>query len=580
MTDSNESAHHGATRSRLAGRVLIVALLAGAALGACSRDQPTGPEGARAVPDGPSFTLNPACDPGLGGVIHSDTVHTAVTWARADNPHFVYSALSVTGAGHLTLEPGVIVCAGPVGYLSVSYGGTLTAIGLDTARIVFTAIDSAQRWSGMGFSAGPATTHSLKNVTIEHIHPSQGITSFDLNAVVIDSAVIRQAGSGVYLMGRGSGISRSRVDTAGSATSAAVTLGTMGRFEETTIRGARGTGLQVIGANGVSLLGGRIEGSGGVGLKVTTPGYGIVAGRPIRVVGGASYPAEMVVSAPPRIYTAGVHHDSLKGNARDTLVITGGSLGWLGFATKTLPWRVTGQIDVTYMGLLHLLPGASLTFDGGAGIYAYGGGRVVARGTPADRVLFTGNQWGGIALASPPASWTYLTNVVIEKTSGVAVTAFSGHPVVIDSAVFRQNGAAVELMSQGSRISRSRVDTTHLAQGAVVLGANSILESTLIRASAGDGVSVASAGVQILSCDIRGSAGNGIDLGVAVSVHDCNLVGNGGPGIRNLDPATANVEDVWWGDAAGPAGPSGDGVSGLLDYTPWRTTPFVLPYVP
>lgn len=579
MTPLDQDAHPYVRRGRLIARALTVALLAGAALGACVRDQPTGPEGARAVPDRPSFTLNPACDPGLGGVTHSDTIRTAVTWARADNPHIVWD-LSVTGAGHLTLEPGVLVCVAPVGHINVSYGGTLTAIGLDTARIVFTAMYPAIPWGGMGFSEGPATTHSLKNVTIEHIDPGQGISSVGLNALVIDSAVIRHVGNGVYLMGRGSGISRSRVDTAGNAMFAAVTLGTMGRFEETAIRGARGTGLLVIGANGVSLLGGRIEGSGGVGLKVTTPGYGIVAGRPIRVVGGASYPAEMVVSAPPRIYTALVHHDSLKGNARDTLVITGGNLGWLGFATKTLPWRVTGQITVTYMGLLHLLPGASLTFDSGSEIYAYGGGRVVARGTPADRVLFTGNQWGGIALASPPASGTFLTNVVIENTSGVAVTAFSDHPVVIDSAVFRQNGAAVELMSQGSRISRSRVDTTHLAQAAVVLGANGILESTLIRASAGHGVSVTSAGVQVLSCDIRGSAGNGIDLGVAVPVHDCNLVGNGGPGIRNLDSATANVENVWWGDAAGPTGPAGDGVSGPLDYTPWRTTPYVLPYVP
>jgi hypothetical protein len=64
-------------------------------------------------------------------------------------------------------------------------------------------------------------------------------------------------------------------------------------------------------------------------------------------------------------------------------------------------------------------------------------------------------------------------------------------------------------------------------------------------------------------------------------VHDCNLVDNAGVGIYRSGGTTAvNVEDNWWGDAAGPTGPNGDGVSGLVDYTPWRTAPYVLPYVP
>jgi hypothetical protein len=63
-------------------------------------------------------------------------------------------------------------------------------------------------------------------------------------------------------------------------------------------------------------------------------------------------------------------------------------------------------------------------------------------------------------------------------------------------------------------------------------------------------------------------------------VHDCNLVNNGGVGISVLSPNTANAEDNWWGDAAGPTGTNGDGVSAGVDYTPWRTTPVVLPYVP
>lgn len=60
---------------------------------------------------------------------------------------------------------------------------------------------------------------------------------------------------------------------------------------------------------------------------------------------------------------------------------------------------------------------------------------------------------------------------------------------------------------------------------------------------------------------------------------DCNLVDNGGPGIDSLAPATGDVENNWWRRGR-THGTNGDGVSGPLDYTLWRTTPFVLLYVP
>jgi len=58
------------------------------------------------------------------------------------------------------------------------------------------------------------------------------------------------------------------------------------------------------------------------------------------------------------------------------------------------------------------------------------------------------------------------------------------HAVVIDSTVFRQNGAAAWLWATRSRISRSRVDTTTAASAAVMLMDSTTLESTLIRRSA------------------------------------------------------------------------------------------------
>ena len=517
MSAPNERTHCVARRSRLAGRVLAAALLAGSA--ACDRDQPLGP--GRAAPERPSATLNPACDPGLGGLTHVDSVTAAETWSRAGNPHHVDQAIHVEGAGVLTLAPGVLVCFGSAGALDAANGGRLVADGLDTARIVLTAADHANGWGGVHLRGTPASASSLKHATVEHTRADYALSTHDYHAAAIDSVTVRQNERGLYLWGRVTSLRRSRVDTVTSASYPAVTLGSHVIFEQSVVRGAAGVGLAVLGTNGISLLGGRIEGSGGVGLKVTTTGPGFVTTQPVRVVGGASYPAELVVSAFPRIYTSVAQQDSLLGNARDTLVVTGGILQAWAFPAPALPWIVTADIVVQYFGILHPEPGASLAFQRDVGITARNGGRVVARGTAAAPVLFTaadfpGNasidRWDGITFEGAPALASYLTNVRIELVLlGTAVLARDQHPVVIDSSVFRQNGSAVVLESSNSRLSRSRVDTTSSLGYAVRIDVGT-LESTLIRGSAGVGLVVGSNLAQVLSCEVRESAGNGIEL--------------------------------------------------------------------
>jgi hypothetical protein len=566
----------------------VFAIAACAALGGCVPDNPVQPGGGRA-PRAPAFDFNPVCDNSLGGQAHVDTIDTPVTWTRANNPHAVDSDLVVTGAGRLTLEPGVVVCFGLFGRLVMENGGRLVADGLDTARITLTARYTDTDWHGLSFSGNPGVASTLKHVRLEHVFEyANAVASADSHAVVIDSSVFRRAGQGLYLLGRGASISRSRVDTTLSVSYPAVTLGTLGRFENTVIRGAAGVGLRLAGTHGVSLLGGRIEESGGTGLVVTTTGAGFLATTPIRVIGGAGYPAELVVSAFPRIYPTVATQDSLLGNARDTLVVSGGILQQFAYPVQKLPWRITGPIVVQYIGILNPHPGASLTFTPGAGITARNGGRVVARGTQAAPVLFTAADttwgWSGIWLEGSPSLGSYLTNVRVEYKREVyppVVTAIDSHTVVIDSAVFRQNVSSISLSSPGSRISRSRVDSTRYT--AVYLSSTAKIESTRIRGTDGPGLTIDSNQVQVVSCEIRDGTGNGIELwDYDIEVHDCNLVNNAGFGIWTaLDIFAANVENNWWGDAGGPGGSNGDGVSGpLLDYTPWRTTPFVLPYVP
>jgi hypothetical protein len=562
---------------------LAASLVVLAAVGACGRDGPVAP--GPAAPDGPSLADNPACDAGLGGEWHADSILAPETWSRADNPHRVGEQIVIAGAGVLTLEPGVLVCFGSYGRLYATNGGRLVANGLDTARIVLTGFEDVYGWNGIGLAGNPASPSTLKHVLVEHTGTSLALSTHDYHAALIDSAVFRQT-MGLYLWGRGTSVSRSRVDTTTISGWPAVTVGTLVTFEANVVRGAAGIGLAVAGVHGVSLLGGRVEGSGGVGLWVSTTGAGFAATQPVRVVGGASYPAEMVVSAFPRIYATVAQQDSLLGNARDTLVVAGGILQQFAYPTQALPWRVTDDIVVQYYGILRPQPGATLAFTPGNGIRARNGGRVVARGTQAAPVLFTATDslgWLGISLEGAPSLSSYLTNVRIEYIRNgylPGVLAQDSHTLVIDSAVLRQNNYPVGLWSPGSRISRSRVDTSLAAGPAVQLAHDARIESTLIRGSAGSGLLVGYATVQVVSCEIRDSAGDGIELWAAAEVHDCNLVNNGGFGIATVGSFSANVEDNGWGDAGGPTGPNGDGVSGALDFTPWRTTLFVLPYVP
>jgi hypothetical protein len=581
MIQPNDNAHPDAPRSRLTGRILVVALLAtGAALNACERGEFVGP--GLAAPERPSLALNPACDPGLGGQAHTDSVLAAETWSRAANPHRVNQVIYVHGAGVLTLQPGVLVCFGSSAALAAVSGGRLVADGLDTARIVLTAADADSGWWGVHMQGSPATGSSLRNVRLEHTRTVYSLSTNDDHAASIDSVVFRQIEHGLHLWGRGTSIRRSRLDTITSAFVPAVALGNLVTFEKNTIRGAAGVGLAVLGTSGVQLLGGRIEGSGGVGLQANgIAGPGFTATQPVRVVGGASYPAELSVGAFSKIYTQTSHQDSLLGNARDTLVVTGGALTWLGIASNKIPWHVTGNIDVTGWGGLNALPGAVLAFDSAVWITATNGGRVVARGSAAAPVLFTratGAVWGGIRLQGFPSLGSVLSNVRLEHAT-VGVDGGSGHSFVIDSSVIRRTGIGVWASGSHSRISRTRIDSVTSGPGVLLWGYDNVIESVLIRGSNGSGLAILP-GVQVLSCEIRDSAGNGIDLVMSAEVHNCNLINNGGVGIYARSPASVNGEDNWWGDAAGPTGPNGDGVYGAVDYTPWRTTPVVLPYVP
>jgi hypothetical protein len=560
-------------------------LLATATLAAC--DAPTAP-GERAVAGGPSMLITPACA-GTGGQTHPvASITTAQTWTRANSPHRVTGSITVNGAGRLTIQPGAVVCFEPGTGLTATAGGKLSVRGRDTAQVVLTARDPAQGWRGISLYDAPAGYSYLTNVRMEHVALGfAAIHSTHQHGAWVDSAVIRQSGQAASLYGTGSRLVRSRVDSTTNRNLAAVVLGTGARFEKSTVRGAAWTGVVVDGEE-VVLLGGRIEGSGGPGLVAFDRGVNRYS-TAVRVVGGRDYAAVMSLAAMARMYPTSALLDSLDGNARDTVILAGGLLkGGQITAGPQVAFKIVGSVEVDSAATFNALPGASLVFAPHVVLLARAGGRVVARGTAAAPVRFTADDpaqgWNGITLHSPTAVTSYLTNVRIEHVSlaGTAVAAYDGHRVLVDSSVIRQSGRAASIWSANSRFSRTRVDTTlYSAHPAVELGSNVRLESTRILAAAGPGLSIWSGTVQVVSCEVRDGDQDGIVMQYShVAVHNCNLVNNGGVGIRHYGPTSASATGNWWGSTGGPSGPGGDGASGALVVSPWRTTPYVLPYLP
>lgn len=573
---------------RRTARMLVCAMLAGTgALGACGRDLPAEPQARRAAPGGvPAMDLydNPLCQEPPGTVHPGDTLTASEQWGPSGNPHHVTGAIHVHNGARLRLLAGTLVCFESQAGIRADQDGWLVVDGDATARVVLTALHPSLGWEGISLHGTPAASSALVNTLVEYVSFGTAVHAQDRHVARLDSVHIRQAGHAATLYSPLSRIMRSWVDTTGSA---AVVMGDSTRFDKTVVRGAGGAGVHVVGTAGVLLVGGRIEGSADVGVRVEHSGA-VSGGDGIRITGGSSYPLDVPVDALSRMYGTAAEQDSLLGNARDTLYVRGGTLTSWVYAVAALPWRVTGHLAISTDGQLRAQPGALFVVQAPWGITAQNGGRLLARGAHGTPVRFTAADstlgWAGILLKDAPTSASYLTNAHVEYVPFTsALFARDNHKVLVDSAVFRRVAQAVALASPSSRIIRSRIDSTTVTGAAAVeLASTASLESTLIRGAAGMGIYMHTSTARVFSCEIRDSGGDAIVLGPsgAAPVHHCNLVNNAGYGISNGSSTTADATDNWWGDAAGPSGPNGDGAFGVLSYTPWRTTPYVLPYVP
>lgn len=130
------------------------------------------------------------------------------------------------------------------------------------------------------------------------------------------------------------------------------------------------------------------------------------------------------------------------------------------------------------------------------------------------------------------------------------------HPAVFEDVV--SEGVHLGLGAAGTRLTRVRLADNNRGR----FGKDAI-------------VTISGPGIEMSSCEVVDSRGDGVHVEVAdgVRISDCDIHGNAGAGVVNFDSLPVAARDNWWGDPAGPFGPAGDGVDGLVDYDPWRTEP-------
>ena len=120
----------------------------------------------------------------------------------------------------------------------------------------------------------------------------------------------------------------------------------------------------------------------------------------------------------------------------------------------------------------------------------------------------------------------------------------------------------------------------------IINSSPSVKGNTITMNSAGGhggGIYTSYASPVIDSCLISFNIGDGIYCcdPSSPAVYSCDIMGNNGYGIRNVDSGIlVNAESNWWGDASGPYHPTlnpsglGDTVSDFVDFDPWLYNPW------
>ena len=314
----------------------------------------------------------PGEDPGPGGACVRDIsgkLGSTTNWAPGDE-RCVYAVTGVVEvSGALTLAPGTVVRFGPNAGLLVTATGSLNAVGTQEAPITFTGTTATPGfWKGLAFkSNNPANV-------LEH--------------VLISYAGSEDAFCCDFFYGPGGSVDAR----------AGVVVGS----QQDTVSQVRLTHTTV-------------EKSGTMGLfafnRARLPGFSQNIFR-----GNLGAPVTVSLSIVGALDSASIYSGNSPANPAangDNVVhVLGAPVADSG-ATQTMrkldvPYGIsTGLPDTTisYTGALTIEPGTRLQFEAQSGLRIQGNGSLVARGTAADRIVFTGRTetpgyWKGLSFRS------------------------------------------------------------------------------------------------------------------------------------------------------------------------------------
>jgi hypothetical protein len=522
-----------------------VVILASAALGC---------DGSGTDADGRPFPTSCA---DAGGTEYSGATGSS-TWRPADGPHRLRDTVSVSA---LVIEAGALVCAAPGAAIVAT---VMRAEGTAESPILFTAEQPGQPWAGI-----LASTVESANIYLAHVRIEDALVGVrgSTGTIEVRQSVIRRVrGPGLIFGGPGGGATMidTQVDSAclsgctdPSFERASVTVLSRKefRFENSEITNSGAAGLSVDFGSGVTLLGGRIEGSAGIGLDLRDdPGRPVTVreARPIRITGGSTHPARVSIHAANLLLPTADAYDEWRGNASDTVLVT---LFWGADRTTIHPglvWAVgPGTSPEATIRALELEPGAALHIVGPYGLLV---DHLVSAGTPAAPVeISAGTSILPTTLLLPGREGADTSRVVHTRFRNARVVVQEPHPIMFEDVV-AEDGELV-LSAPGARLRRVRLQGVHEVAGAAL--------------------TIAAPEIEVTLSEITGSTADGLRVEVAtdVRVSQCNIHGNAGVGIRNVSAEAVDARDNWWGDAQGPFGPQGDGLAGNVEFEPHRAEP-------
>lgn len=256
--------------------------------------------------------------------------------------------------------------------------------------------------------------------------------------------------------------------------------------------------------------------------------------------------------------------------------------------------------SMTVMAQLTIEPNTAVCFGSMAKIYFMYGGRLVAGAASQPLTYFQGEprpgnqgnvQWDGLQFedAIEGTVTSTLTRVVFDHPSHGIETSPRHIVRISQSSFVGSQHTAVSLWAPGSQLLQSTVsDGQDPAVPSVELGSNPVVNANVagilfearVLRSAGPAVWVWYPNVTMRTCEIANSGGAGIVVRrsvTQVTVLQCNLVANQRYAVENLGALAVTANDVWWGQAGGPAAGLANGVSANVTVTNPRSTAVSIP---